>query len=267
MLQLAAAPADIFDDAVDDIAACTNAVGEQTMEYDPEYAPDAETLAAEEREESLMCSNATVWDHFLALVRAIQSPWAEGADDTDTYRQMRALQAFNLAIPVVNDLLRLSPTMRTWVPHILLFIVPRQMLSLGDPSRRSCDACESFGAMIKKIIKHLTCRRSVKVNADGSAAVTPHHAMGESGDREERWRQTFTRGFIQQAFERVCVRAELRLGPENEPYAQRADVRGLQTMGRASAAHGVTKPVYAGPRESIHNLTVKLENLPEPENV
>ena len=27
------------------------------------------------------------------------------------------------------------------------------MVKLGDPARRSCDACESFGAMLKKIIK------------------------------------------------------------------------------------------------------------------
>ena len=262
MLQLAAAPADIFDDAAAELAACANAAGEQTMEFDPEYAPDAATLAAEEREESLMCTNATVWDHFMELVRDIQTPWAEGDADTDAYRKMRALSAFNHAIPVVNDLLQLSPTMRTWVPHILLFIVPRQMVMLGDPSKRSCDACESFGAMIKKIIKHLTCRRSIKVDSNGDATTTPHHVGGE-----ERWRQTFTRGFIEQAFERVCVRAELRLGPENAPYAQRSDVVGLQATGRASGPRGVTKPVYAGPRESIHNLAVKLESLPEPENV
>jgi hypothetical protein len=67
MLQLASAPADIFDDAADELAACTNDHGEQTMEFDPDYAPDAATLEAEEREESLMCSNATIWDHFLAL--------------------------------------------------------------------------------------------------------------------------------------------------------------------------------------------------------
>jgi hypothetical protein len=259
LLQLAAAPADILDELA---SGFTNAAGEETMDYDSDYEPDAETLAAEEREESLMCQNATIWDHFLTLVRAIQAPWAEGVDDTDAYRKMRALECFNVSIPVVNDLLQLSPTMKTWVPHILLFIVPRQMVELGDPSRRSCDACESFGAMIKKIIKHLTCRRSVKVGADRSASSTAHHVGGV-----EKWRQTFTRGFIQQAFERVCVRAELRLGPANAPYAQRSDVRGLHTTGRATAARGRNTPVYAGPRESIHNLVVKIESLPEPEDV
>ena len=78
LLQLAAAPADI----VDELGECVNEDGEQTMDSDSEYEPDDETLAAEEREESLMCSNASVWDHFLAYVRAIQTPWAEGVDDT-----------------------------------------------------------------------------------------------------------------------------------------------------------------------------------------
>ena len=252
LLRLAAAPADV----VEEIGECVNADGEQTMDSDSEYEPDEETLAAEESEESLMCSNAGVWDHFLTYVRAIQTQWAEGEEDTDSYRQMRALEAFNLAIPVVNALLQLSPTMKTWVPHILLFIVPRQMAEIGDPSRRSCDACESFGAMIKKIIKHLTCRRAVKANA------TPHHVGGV-----ERWRQTFTRGFIQQAFERVSVRAELRLGPENAAYAQRSDVRGLLATGRSMGAKGLNKPVHAGPSESIKNIALKLEGLPEPEDV
>lgn len=71
LLQLAAAPADILDDLA---SGFTNAAGEETMDYDSDYAPDAETLAAEEREESLMCANATIWDHFLSLVRAIRAP-------------------------------------------------------------------------------------------------------------------------------------------------------------------------------------------------
>ena len=116
--------------------------------------------------------------------------------------------------------------------------------------------------MVKKIIKHLTCRRSIKVDEHGAAASSAHHVGGV-----ERWRQTFKRGFIQQAFERVCVRAELRLGEENAPYLQRSDVLGLQATGRAGSGRAsANKPVQFGPRESIHNLVVKLE-VPEPEDV
>ena len=107
----------------------------------------------------MMLADASRWDRFLDLVAALQAPWPQGDADTDEYRKGRALEIFNLALPVCVDLHELKPTGITWVPHILLFIVPRQMVSLGDPARRSCDACESFGAMVKKIIKHATCRR------------------------------------------------------------------------------------------------------------
>ena len=253
LLQLAAAPADVCEE----MAACENEEGEQTMEYDEEYGPDEEELAREEAEEPLMCANAQAWDDFLNLVRAIQAPWAEGDDDTDEYRKLRALETFNVTALVCNDLKRLSPTMRTWVPHIALFIVPRQMVELGDPARRAADACESFGAMVKKIIKHLTCRRTA---VEGSTA---HHVGGV-----ERWRQTFRRGFIQQAFERVCVRAELRLGEGNAPYLQRADVLGLQATGRAGSGRASgNKPVHFGPRQSVRNKVTALLQVPEPEDV
>ena len=111
---------------------------------------------------------------------ALQAPWPQGDEDTDEYRMNRALETFNLALPVCHDLKELKPTGITWVPHILLFIVPRQMVSLGDPSRRSCDACESFGAMVKKIIKHATLlaaaasdRYVTALCARASLALTP----------------------------------------------------------------------------------------------
>ena len=47
-----------------------------------------------------------------------------------------------------------------------MFVVPRQIIEMGDPSRRSCDACESLGARFKKIIKHLTCRRVIHTAKD-----------------------------------------------------------------------------------------------------
>ena len=102
------------------------------------------------------------WDNFLALVAALQRPW-----DADEYREERAVEAFNLGEPcypprayrrqrlslcsragalVSNDLIEINPSLRSWVPHIMVFIVPQQILRLGDPAKRSCDACESFGA-------------------------------------------------------------------------------------------------------------------------
>lgn len=151
------------------------------MEPDDEYAPTAEQIEQEEREEPLMIANAGRWDRFLALIHYNQRPWLQGAADTDQYRQNRALRFFQLAVPVVRDLLELKPSMLTWVPHILLYIVPRQMVALGDPVRRSCDSCESFGAMLKKIIKHSTCRR--RITAD---VMTTHCAKVTSGSSARR---------------------------------------------------------------------------------
>ena len=155
LLQIAAAPAD----CVAEMAACANLDGEQEMDYDPDYAPTAEEVAAEEELLPLMMSNATRWDNFLTYVRAMSAEWPQGDPDTDEYRKGRALESFNLGNMVAIDIHELKPTMLTWVPHIMCFIVPRQLVELGDQTRRSCDACESFGALTKKLIKHATCHR------------------------------------------------------------------------------------------------------------
>jgi len=157
LLQLASAPAE----CIAEMAECTNEEGEQEMDDDDEYEPTAEEVAQEEAEVPIMMQNAARWDRFLRLVRMLQAPWPQGDADTDEYRKSRAVELFNSASVVCRDLLELKLTMRIWVPHILLFIVPRQMLYLGDPTRRSCDACASFGAMMKKIIQHSTCRRRI----------------------------------------------------------------------------------------------------------
>jgi len=110
--------------------------------------------------------------------------------------------------------------------HVLcLFIVPCQILTLGDPSRRSCDACESVGAMLQKVVKHLTCRRNVR------EAGTAH-----SGANGKVWTQTFTREYTEQAFRRTCVRAGMIHGAANKPYTQRKDKRLKTTGTRTSQA-------------------------------
>ena len=100
----------------------------------------------------------------------------------------RAVEFFNTGNRVANDLLQLKPTLENWVPHVLAFIDPQQAVLLGDPTNRSCDACESFGAMLKKIIKHNTCRRSLtdpvpqtisaSLGMVGSGAGSRHAAKG-----------------------------------------------------------------------------------------
>ena len=220
LLQVAASPIE----CIPETSAFVNAAGQEEMEYDEEYSPTAEEIAQEKKEEPLMIKNAERWDHFFDLVRGMQAPWTQGDPDTDAYRKSRAVETFNLAWPVCRDLRELKPTGITWVPHILLFIVPRQMLELGDPARRSCDSCESFGAMLKKIIKHSTCRRRLR----GEVAYE-HGVKATAIATERRWTQTFKVGYIQQTFTRACVREALRHGPENAPFLQRVDAQRTNT--------------------------------------
>eukprot|EP00965_Chrysotila_dentata_P011761 385830-Pleurochrysis_carterae.AAC.1 len=110
---------------------------------------------------------------------------------------------------VTADLYELKPTLQSWVPHIAVFIVLWQTLPLGDPSRRSCDACESVGALLKKKIKHLTFRRRIRDSASTHGCVTV--------EREVVWQQSFSVGYIEQVFSRACV-SEIRHGAENEPF-------------------------------------------------
>ena len=102
--------------------------------------------------------------------------------------------------------------MASWVPHIACNIAPRQIVDLGDPTKRAADACESFGASAKTIIKRTTCRRQIVAGK-------------------------FGRGYVEQAFRRLSVRAGLIHGPENAPFLQRADAR-LIGVGRTSDGPG-----------------------------
>ena len=102
---------------------------------------------------------------------------------------------------------------------ISCFVVPRQIFWLGDPGPRSADACESYGALVKKLIKHSTCRRRIRGGTSGEGPAFTHaHKRGI-----KKWRQTFSRGYIEQAFRRCCVKEKLLHGKANEPFLQRTD--------------------------------------------
>ena len=237
-----------------EMAACADINGGQEMEADGEYTPTAEQIEQEEKEKPLMMTNAARWDRFLALVAANQKAWPQGVQDTDDYRKARALEFFTLAVPIVRDLIQLKPSMRSWVPHILFFIVPRQMVDLGDPVRRACDSCESFGAMLKKIIKHSTCRR--RLHTDTS---TTHCAKVTAGSTARRWKQTFKKGYIQQAFTRAAVRESLQHGAANVAYMQRADYQ--RTMAGRLTKHVKNADPDATPvtTRDIHTLCSEMD--------
>ena len=141
---------------------------------------------------------------------------------------------------MANNLLKLNPTLAGWVTHVLVFVAPFQYVELGDPARRSCDACESLGASVKKVIRELTCRRLI--------GGTHHHTS--CAGRKAAWQQTFGKGYIEQAFSRVSVRARLLHGEENAAYSQRADFA-LKESGKTSqAGPGVPSKGKA----SLHDL-------------
>eukprot|EP00965_Chrysotila_dentata_P206304 6183464-Pleurochrysis_carterae.AAC.1 len=144
-----------------------------------------------------------MWDNFLRLVRCTQKEWAPPNKDSDVYRKERALEHFNLANAVALDLLKLNPQLAGWVPHVMTFSVSRQILPLGDPSRRSCDACVLFGAACKHIIKTLTYQRHLS--------------------------SRFTHGYIETAFKRAYVHASLIHGKSNQRYLQRNNASRMRT--------------------------------------
>ena len=278
LLRVAAAPPDLVEDVAD-----VNGEGEIELEEDDDLNVTAEELAAEEREEPDMMKAAGYWDNFLSLVHEMNEPWVAPEDGITEYRKGRAVKAFNagLSLPasntathhpcsrhrlmsltptspphvahscapgckVANDLYTLNSEMKAWVLHVLCFVVPRQMVELGDPVRRSCDACESLGSTLKKIIRHLTCRRRA------SKELTVNYR--QSGPKKgSTWKSTFTRGYIEQTFKRAVVRAELIHGKDNQPYLQRADARlldkGRSTASRlvkgAAASHSITEAMEA----------------------
>lgn len=203
-----------------------NAAGEEEMDLsDDEFDATEEEIEKEVDAPSLLRSNATRWDTFMEWVRDIEAPWEE---DSDEYRKRRALSYCNHARRCARDFMELKPTLMSWVPHIACNVVPRQIVELGNPSQRSADACESFGACAKKTIKHLTCRRRIT--------------------------ERFRRGYVEQAFRRLCVRADKLLGgPENARYLQRSDER-LMNAGCSNKG----RETVSGPRHCIR-FKVELE--------
>ena len=131
-------------DACAETLESTNSDGEEEMDVeDDQFEPTPEEVAQEAARVPLLAKNAIRWDEMLQWCRDIETPWAE---DTLEYRKHRAVQYCNGARAVSRALRELKPTLESWVPHIACNIVPRQIVDLGDPSRRAADACESYGA-------------------------------------------------------------------------------------------------------------------------
>ena len=93
LLRIASCPAELTDEIAEELEIDDDGnIG--LDEDDEELQPTEEELAAEEELLPDMMQCAEYWDNFLALVENIQAPWTE---DTDEYRETRAIAAFNHA--------------------------------------------------------------------------------------------------------------------------------------------------------------------------
>ena len=116
LLRLAHAPIELVPGSVQ---AFMNENGEEEMDVDnDEFAPTDEEIQAEEDAEPQMMLHADMWDRFLAWVRNAQEPYES---DSDEYRKKRAVEYFNHSMRCSRDLIRLKPTLQSWVPHISMF--------------------------------------------------------------------------------------------------------------------------------------------------
>eukprot|EP00965_Chrysotila_dentata_P235751 6200937-Pleurochrysis_carterae.AAC.1 len=209
-LRVATAPAELMADGWEQAVGVDGSVhveADDKLALSGDESDDTEGSSKKEAEPTTAEHAYCMWDNFLRLVRCTQKEWAPPHKDFDAYRKERAVVYFNLANAMALDLLKLNPNLAGWVPHVMTLIVPRQILTLGDPLRRSCYAFESFGVACKHIIKKLTCQR--------------HHTA------------TYTRGYIETAFKRACVAASLIDGESNLRYLQRNDAS-LMSTGRTA---------------------------------
>ena len=106
--------------------------------------------------------------------------------------------------------------------------------------------------MVKKLIKHTTCRRRV-LAAD---KFVTHGSKATATSTERRWKQTFKVSYIKQAFKRASVRESLQHGPENAPFLQRADAM-RTTLGKLKTATKLEE-VTPGEKRTMRQLVDEL---------
>jgi hypothetical protein len=90
--------------------------------------------------------------------------------------------------------------------------------------------------MVKKTIEHSACRRRLKGDQ-----VTTHTSRATELSSARSWRQTFLKGYFEQAFTRACVREAIRHGPDNPPYCSalmRGGWRKARLLGAGSCLPG-----------------------------
>lgn len=182
--------------------------------------------------------DARSWDAFAGFVYACRS--FDGCDDP-TYREERAVEAFNAARKVMQEYNRLFPGFLSSVPHVALCVVPRQMIEHGDPNRRSTDHSESFGAAVKDTV-HRRCLRRRK-----ETESKLHKRRKASATGKRQWTQRpLSVSRVMQTFRDTAVRALIMLDEGSEEFLQRRHVVTM-TTGFATAGDREVKEREAYP--------------------
>ena len=132
---------------------------------------------------------------------------------------------------------RHDPESTLAIPNVMVEVVPRMIKRYGCQLRLGSDVSESYGADIKATIHRRCARRKPTKN-------TMEHTkkkIKEDGTVEDiKWKQTFTKGRVEQTFRHVCIRRAMMTRPEYAHLRMRGHSVVANT-GRASASKHVSK--------------------------
>lgn len=172
-------------------------------------------------------ADAKSWDALLGYCYEMR-PFEE---NTQTYKDKRAVAAFNKAGPMTQEYKRLKPNAEAAVCHATTCVIPRQMQKHGDPTRRGADHGEALGASIKDDI-HNRCLRRKK-----STKSRVHEVKDEHGNVVKTYTQSgLSVSRIAQIWRNMAVRDKLLAEAESERYLQRTHYKVAKT-GFASGGH------------------------------
>jgi hypothetical protein len=109
--------------------------------------------------------------------------------------------------------------------------------------------------MLKKIIKHSTCRRRLRGEVEYE-----HGVKATATATEHRWKQTFKVGYIQQAFTRACVHARRCATARRTRHSYSGWMRSAQRANTGIAApHHKFMSVTPVPMKTMLHLTKELQ--------
>ena len=98
-------------------------------DIDAAWEADDDEVAAEVAREPLMMQDAQDFENFHILAVFAMRPFDPERGDTDNYRQERAFEYFEAALPVVKALLRDTPEAHTVLGSVMLKVRTQRSLS------------------------------------------------------------------------------------------------------------------------------------------